>query len=78
MSSTKGSIAATTSKQCVDICLPFLTNAVDKTFLDNYFPKELKKAEIIPVYKKDDLLKKKIYRPACLLFHVSKIFKRLI
>ena len=30
-------------------------------FLDNYFPKELKQAEIIPVYKKGDPLKKENY-----------------
>ena len=56
--STKGSIPAAVLKQCVDIYLPFLTNAINKTFIDNYFPKELKqvkKAEIIPVYKKEDL-----------------------
>ena len=57
--STKDSIPATILKQCVDIYLPFLTNAINKTFLDNYFPKELKKnPEIIPVYEKDDPLKK--------------------
>ena len=43
--------------QCVDIYPPFLANAINKTFLDNYFPKELKRAEIIPVYKMDDPLK---------------------
>ena len=47
-------------------------------FLDNYFPKELKKAEIIPVYKKDNPLKKGSYRPVSLLPHMSKIFERLI
>ena len=31
-SSTKGSIPATISKQCEDIYLPFLTNAIHKTF----------------------------------------------
>ena len=51
---------------------------MNKMFLDNYFPKELKKAEIIPVYKKDNPLKKENYRPVSLLSHVSKIFKRLI
>ena len=30
---------------------PFLTNAINKTFLNNYFSKELKKEKIIPVYK---------------------------
>ena len=71
------SIPATILKQCVDIYFPFLINAINKTFLDNYFPKELKKAEIIPVYKKDDHLKKENYRPVSLLYHVSKIFERL-
>ena len=75
-SSTKGSIPAIILKQCVDIL--FLTNAINKTFLDNYFPKELKKVEIIPVNKKDDPLKKENYRPVSLLPHVSKIFERLI
>ena len=65
-------------KQCVDIYLPFLTNAINKKFLGNYFPKELKKAKTIPVYKKDDPLKKENYRPVSLLPHVSKIFERSI
>ena len=38
----------------------------------------MKKAEIIPVYKKDDPLKKENYRPVSLLPNVSKIFERLI
>ena len=67
---TKGSIPATTLKQCLDIYLPFLTNALNKSFLDKFFPKELKKAETIPVYKKDDPLKKENYSPVSLLPHV--------
>ena len=62
----------------MDIYLPFLTNAINKTFLDNYFPRQLKKAETIPVYKKDDPLKKENYRPVSLLSDVSKIFERLV
>ena len=39
----------------------------------------MKNAEIIPVNKKDDPLKKENYRPVSLLLpHVSKIFERLI
>ena len=38
----------------------------------------MKKAEIIPVYKKNNPLKKENYRPVSLLPHVSKIFERLI
>ena len=77
-SSTKGFIPATILKQYVDIYLPFSTNAINKTFFDNYFQKELKKAEIIPVHKKDNPLKKENYRPVSLSPHVSKILERLI
>ena len=38
----------------------------------------MKKAEIIPVYKKDDPLKKENYSPVSLLLYMSKIFERLI
>ena len=76
--STKGSIPATILKQCVHIYLPFLANAVNKMFLDNNFPNKLKKEEVIPVYKKDDPLKKENYKPISLLLLLSKIFERLI
>ena len=59
-SSTKGSVSATILIQCVDIYLPFYTNAINNTFVDGYFSKELKKARVIPVYIKDDPLKKGI------------------
>ena len=75
---TKVSIPSTVLKQCLDIYLPFLANAINKTFVDNYLPKELKKAEIFPVYKKDNLLKMDDCTPLSLLPHVSKIFERLI
>ena len=42
------------------------------------FSKELKLSEVIPVYKKLDLLQKENYRPVSLLPHVSKIFERII
>ena len=50
-SSTKGSIPATILKQCVDIYLPFLTNAINKLFLDNHFPKEFKKQKLFQYIK---------------------------
>ena len=42
----------------------------------NYFPKEVKSAENIPVHKKVDPSKKENYRPVSLLPYVSKIFER--
>ena len=42
------------------------------------FPCELKLADVIPVFKKDDPLKSKNYRPISVLPAVSKIFERLL
>ena len=49
---TKGSIPATILKECVDISLPFVTNPINKTFLDNYSPKELKKQKLFQYIKR--------------------------
>ena len=40
----KDSIPATILKRCIDIYLPFSTNAIKKGFINSYFPKELKKS----------------------------------
>ena len=39
---------------------------------------ELKLAEVIPLFKKDDPFDKSNYRPVSLLSHVSKVFERII
>ena len=77
-SSIKDFIPVAFFKQCVDMYLPFIKNTINKTFIGNCFPKELKKAEVIPGYKKDNPLKKENDRPVALLPHVSKICERLI
>ena len=45
---------------------------------DGYFPDELKRADITPVFKKDDPIKAKNYRPVKVLPWISKIFERLL
>ena len=42
------------------------------------FPDKLKKSEVIPLYKQQDPLKKKNYRPVSLLPHVSNVFERIL
>ena len=42
------------------------------------FSDKLKKAEVIPLCKKQDPLKKENYRPIGLLPHVSKVFERIL
>ena len=42
------------------------------------FPNKLKLAEVIPVFKKEDELNKENYLSVSVLFHVSKIFERIV
>ena len=42
------------------------------------FPDNMKLADITPVFKKKDPLKKENYRPASVLFAILKIFERLM
>ena len=57
-------------------------SALHKLFNDSVeksdFPQNLKLADIIPVYKKNDPLDKTNYRPVSVLHVVSKIFKRIM
>ena len=43
------------------------------TITEFFFPEQLKKVEVIPLYEKEDLLKKKNYRLMSLLPHVSTV-----
>ena len=64
-------------KQSVETYLPFLTKAINLSITESEFPDKLKKSEVIPLYKKQDLLKKENYRPISFLPHVSKVFERI-
>ena len=65
--STFGSIPASILKQSVDAYLLYLTNSINYSLSESFFPEELKNSEVIPVYKKIDPLKKENYRPVSLL-----------
>ena len=77
-SPTGGSIPATILKQFVETYLPFLTKAINLAITECKFPDKLKKSEVIPLYKKQDPLKKENYHPISLLPHVSKVFDRIL
>ena len=77
-SSTSGSIPARILKQSVETYLPFLTKAINLAITECEFPDKLKTSEVIPLYKKQDPLKKENYRPISLLPHVSKVFERIL
>ena len=58
---------------------PFIQNKQHK-FINQkrLFPKELKLAEVSPIFKKEDDLDKENYRPVSVLPHVSKIFEKIM
>ena len=55
-----------------------LTSIFHKMVCMNTFPKCLKYAEVSPVFKKDDPLTKKNYRPVSNLTSLSKVFETLL
>ncbi len=59
------------------LCYP-LHYLVNKCIELSLFPSALKRAEIMPLYKKGDNLKKENYRPVSVLSCVSKIFEGVI
>ena len=49
-------------KDAIDTYLPILTKVFNSSIEQNEFPNELKLAEVLPIYKKEILLIKKIIR----------------
>ena len=58
--------------------MPYLTVTIHYSLRKSIFPEELKRSEVIPLYKKLDPLKKEDYRRVSLLPYVSKVFERII
>ena len=73
-----GSIPCNILKETCDIHMPFLTKLINEAIRVGRFPDELKIAEVTPVFKKSDQLKKENYRPISILSHISKIYERII
>ena len=55
-----------------------LSNIVNKMIETNTFPEDLKKAQVTPLFKKDDPFTMKNYRPVSILTSTSKIFEQII
>ena len=55
-----------------------LADIFDESIKIDKFPDLLKKAEVMPVYKKDNINNKQIYRPESTLSNLSKVFEKLI
>ena len=55
-----------------------LSHNFNNSLFSKVFPSSLKKADITPVYKKDEKFLKNNYRPVSILPSVSKIYERCI
>ena len=60
------------------ILAPHVTTIFNSMVATSTFPSSLKYAEVSPIYKKDDPLVKKNYRPVSILTSLSKVFENLI
>ena len=76
--STFGNIPPKILRASKEGCFETLADLFNNTLLTSSFPTELKVADVSPVFKKDDPLKTKSYRPISVLPVVSKIFELLL
>ena len=53
-----------------------LTSLVNASLTTGVFPDRLKEAQVTPIFKKEDLLDRKNYRPVSVLAIISKVFER--
>ena len=71
-------IPVTLLKDSCDVYISQLNDIIIHCLENNIFPNKLKLADVIPIFKKADSLKKENYRPISLLSHISKILERVI
>lgn len=65
-------------KECKDLLSPILSILINRSVEEGFFPNELKKAEVVPIFKKGERNKIENYRPIALLSVFSKIFERVL
>ena len=75
---TGNRIPSKTLKLSADISADILQNLFNNMLSTGNFPDNMKLANISPVFKKKDPLKKENYRPVSILSAISKISERLM
>ena len=76
--STFNNIPAKILNENVDICGPFISRFNNISLTESSFPNSLKKADIIPVHKKEDKFNVSNYRPNSILPSISKVFEKML
>ena len=71
-------IPATIVKRTIHLYVKILTLIINQAFYNGVFPKELKMAKVIPVYKSGSTMELNNYRPISVLNTFSKVFERLM
>ena len=62
----------------IDIFSEFSLHNFNNSTFDAAFPSELKKADVIPVFKRKDRDNVENYRPISILTNLSKIYERCL
>ena len=65
-------------KRTINLYLKTITLIINQTFYDGVFPKELKIAKVIPIYKSGSTMELNNYRPISVLNIYSKVFERIM
>lgn len=65
-------------KECVNEVSPYLVHIINKSFSSGIFPKQLKIARVIPIFKTGDKSSLKNYRPISILPTFSKIIEKIV
>ena len=58
--------------------LPYLEGVINHSIATTSIPDELKLAEVLSAFKKDDPLDKENYRAISVLSHTSKIYEKIL
>ena len=78
VSCPSGSISSSLLKDNIDVCSEFLLNIVNFGITNSIFDDGMKFADITPIFKKDESIRKENYRPISCLPAGSKIFERIL
>ena len=65
-------------KSCSLTIEPYVANAFKKAIDESVFPNSLKKAKVVPSFKKGDKKNPENYRPISILSSLSKVFEKLL